>query len=104
MAYTFVENLVKEFEIPEKGILSRVLQKDEHVNITLFGFSAGHEIASHSASTPATIFIVEGEAEVQLGDDTVRATSGALIYMPPQLPHAISAKTPLRMLLTQIKR
>lgn len=103
MNYMYIENLVKEFEIPEKGILSRVLQKDEHVNITLFGFSAGHEIASHSASTPATIHVLEGEAEIQLGEDTVRATAGALIYMPPQLPHAISAKTPLRMLLTQMK-
>lgn len=103
MEYTFVENLIKEFEIPEKGILSRVLQKDEHVNITLFGFSAGHEIASHSASTPATIFVVEGEAEVQLGEDVVHAKAGALIYMPPQLPHGILAKTPLRMLLVQAK-
>lgn len=103
MNYMYIENLVKEFEIPEKGILSRVLQKDEHVNITLFGFSAGHEIASHSASTPATIYVLEGEAEIQLGEDTVQATAGALIYMPPQLPHAISAKTPLRMLLTQMK-
>jgi quercetin dioxygenase-like cupin family protein len=103
MSYTYVENLVKEFEIPEKGILSRVLHKDEHVNITLFGFSAGHELAAHSASTPATIHILEGEADVQLGEDTVRATAGSLIYMPPQLPHAISAKTPLRMLLTQVK-
>ncbi len=103
MEYAFIENLVKEFDIPEKGILSRVLQKDDHVNITLFGFSAGHEIASHSATTPATIYIVEGEAEIQLGEDVVHARPGALIYMPPQLPHAISAKTPLRMLLTQMK-
>jgi quercetin dioxygenase-like cupin family protein len=103
MNYMFVESLMKELDIPEKGILSVVLQKDEHVNITLFGFSAGHEIASHSATTPATICIIEGEADVQLGDDTVHASAGSLIYMPPQLPHAISARTPLRMLLTQMK-
>lgn len=103
MSYLFLENLVKEFEIPAKGILSRVLHKDEHVNITLFGFSADHEIASHSSSTPATIYVLEGEAEIQLGADTVHATAGSLIYMPPQLPHGISAKTPLRILLTQMK-
>lgn len=103
MNYLFLENLKSEFEIPEKGILSRVLQKDEHVNITLFGFSAGHEIATHSASTPATIYVLEGEADIQLGEDTVKAREGSLVYMPPQLPHAILARTPLRMLLVQSK-
>jgi hypothetical protein len=41
MDYTFLANLQQEFAIPEKGILSNVLQKDEYVNITAFGFVAG---------------------------------------------------------------
>lgn len=39
--YTFTPNLMNELEIPEKGIASRILHKDERLNITLFGFSAG---------------------------------------------------------------
>lgn len=104
MSYMVIEDLVKEFAIPEKGILSRVIQKDEHVNITLFGFSAGHEISTHTAATPATLSILEGEGEVDLGPDTVQVSAGAFIYMPPELPHAIRAKTPLRMLLIQVKK
>jgi quercetin dioxygenase-like cupin family protein len=103
MDYAFFANLQKEFELPEKGILSRVLHKDEHVNITLFGFSADHELSGHSAPTPAVLYFLEGEAEVQLGEDKVSAQPGSLVYMPPMLPHAISAKTPLRMLLVQMK-
>src|ERR1035438_1096021 len=34
MDYTFLANLQTEFALPEKGILSRVLHKDEHANIT----------------------------------------------------------------------
>ena len=41
--YTFLANLQQEFALPEKGILSRVLHKDEHANVTLFGFAAGEE-------------------------------------------------------------
>jgi hypothetical protein len=39
MDYTFFANLHQEFTLPEKGILSRVLHKDEKVNVTLFGFA-----------------------------------------------------------------
>lgn len=103
MDYTFIANLQQEFEIPEKGILSRVLHKDNHVNVTLFGFSQGEELSGHSAPTPAILYFLEGEAEVQLGDNKVNAQAGSFVYMPPMLPHAISAKTGLRMLLVQMK-
>lgn len=103
MDYTFIANLQQEFALPDKGILSRVLHKDDHVNITLFGFSAGEELSGHSAPTPATLHFLEGEALVQLGDDEVIAKPGSFVYMPPMLPHAISARTALRMLLIQLK-
>ena len=103
MDYTFLANLQTEFVLPEKGIISRVLHKDDHVNVTLFGFSAGEALTEHSAPTPAVLYFIEGEAEVLLGEDKVNAQPGSFVYMPPMLPHAISAKTPLRMLLVQMK-
>jgi quercetin dioxygenase-like cupin family protein len=103
MDYTFLADLQQEFVLPEKGILSRVLQKDDYVNVTLFGFSAGQELSAHSAPTPAVIYFLEGEAEVQLGEDKVQVKSGSFVYMPPMLTHGISAKSPLRMLLVQMK-
>ena len=103
MDYIFLVNLQQEFALPEKGILSRVLQKDDFVNVTLFGFSAGEELGGHSAPTPAVIYFLEGEAEVKLGEDTVQAKAGSFVFMPPMLHHGISAKSPLRMLLVQMK-
>ena len=103
MDYTFFANLQEEFTLPEKGILSRVLHKDEKVNVTLFGFAAGEELLAHSAPTPAVLYFLEGEAELELGTDKVNAKAGSFVYMPPMLSHAISAKTGLRMLLIQMK-
>ena len=103
MDYKFLADLQTEFTLPEQGILSRVLHKDEHANVTLFGFSAGETLSSHSAPTPAVLYFLEGEAEVLLGEDKVNAKPGSFVYMPPMLPHGISAKTPLRMLLVQMK-
>jgi len=103
MDYRFLANLQEELALPEKGILSHVLQKDDHVNVTLFGFSAGEELSSHSAPTPAILYFLEGEANVQLGQETVAARAGSFVYMPPMLPHGVLAKTPVRMLLVQVK-
>lgn len=103
MDYTFLANLQHEIALPEKGILSQVLKKDNHVNATLFGFSEGEELSSHSAPTPAILYFLEGEAEVQLGEDKVNAQPGSFVYMPPMLPHGILARTPVKMLLVQMK-
>ena len=103
MDYTFLANLEQEFAPPENGVLSRVLHKDDRLNVTLFGFLAGQELSTHSAPTPAILYFLEGEAEVQLGEDKVNAQPGSFVYMPPMLPHGISAKSPLKMLLVQIR-
>ena len=103
MDYTFLADLHKEFAPPENGILSRILHKDEKANVTLFGFSSGQELSAHAAPTPAILYFLDGEADVQLGKDKVNAKSGSFVYMPPMLTHAISAKSPVTMLLIQIK-
>jgi quercetin dioxygenase-like cupin family protein len=103
-SYTFLENIEADVPIPETGILSRTLFNDESIKVTAFGFSAGHEMSSHSAPTAAILYFVKGEAEVTLGEDKKRARAGSMFHMAPQLPHAIVARTPLVMLLWMIKQ
>jgi quercetin dioxygenase-like cupin family protein len=101
--HKFIADLLADVSPPKDGILSRVLQKDEHVNITLFGFSPGQELSTHSAPTPGVLYFLSGEADLKLGEDTHQAKAGSFAYMPPMLPHAISAKTATMMLLVQVK-
>lgn len=103
MNYTFLANPQQEIVLPDKGILSQVLKKDNKVNITLFGFAKGEELSAHSAPTPAILYFLEGEAEVQLGEDKIDAQPGSFVYMPPMLSHGILARTPVKMLLVQMK-
>ncbi len=103
MDYKFIADLFAEASLPDKGILSNVLHKDENLNVTLFGFAAGQELSAHSAPTPAILYFLEGEAAVQLGEDVVQATAGSFVFMPPMLPHGIRAITPIKMLLVQLK-
>jgi quercetin dioxygenase-like cupin family protein len=103
MDYKFIPDLAVEFAMPKDGIMSRVLHKDEKLNVTLFGFSTGQELSTHSAPTPALLYFLQGEADVRLGSDIVDGKPGSFVYMAPMLPHGISAKTPVMMLLVKIK-
>ena len=101
--YTYIADLAKQVDIPADGILSRTLYTDEQVKVVLFGFGAGQELSEHTASMPAILHIVQGEAHLTLGDDSLEAEAGAWVHMPPQLQHSVFAKTPVVMLLLLLK-
>ena len=102
-AYFVTPDLIKEIDVPLRGILSRTLYDDSDVKVVLFGFSAGHELSAHTAPMPAALYFLEGEADLTLGADTQSVKAGAFAHMPPYLNHAIVAKTPLVMLLIMMK-
>jgi quercetin dioxygenase-like cupin family protein len=101
--YTYIADLVKQVDIPTDGILSRTLYADEQVKAVLFGFDAGQELSEHTASMPAILHIVQGEARLTLGGDSLEAQAGAWVRMPPELQHSVHARTPVVMLLLLIK-
>jgi quercetin dioxygenase-like cupin family protein len=101
--YKHIFDLAKEAEPPTDGILSRTIFEDERVKAVIFGFGQGQELSEHTASKPAMLFFVEGEAAVGLGDDMKEAQPGTWVHMPAGLKHSIKAKTPLVMLLVLLK-
>ncbi|HLF29063.1 MAG TPA: cupin domain-containing protein [Anaerolineae bacterium] len=90
-------------DVPADAILSRILHKHDQVNVTLFAFAAGQELSEHTATQPAILYFVEGEADLKLGADRLQARTGTYAYMPAHLPHSIHAKTRVVMLLLLLK-
>ena len=101
--YTHILDLVKEAEPPADGILSRTIYQDDQVKAVVFGFGHGQELSEHTASKPAMLFFVKGEASVGLGDDVKNAQPGTWVHMPAGLKHSIKAKTPVVMLLVLLR-
>lgn len=102
-SYFFSAEIIKEIDIPQRGILSRTLYEDADAKVVLFGFSAGNELSAHTAPMPAALYFLEGEADLTLGTESQAVKAGAFAHMPPYLNHAIVAKTPLIMLLLMMK-
>lgn len=102
-AYTHFLDLAKEVQPPDKGILSRTLFSDDRLKAVLFGFAQGEELSEHTASMPAVLHFLQGEAGLTLDDDRVEAKPATWVHMPKGMRHSIQAKSPLVMLLLLVK-
>jgi quercetin dioxygenase-like cupin family protein len=103
LAYTHIADLASQAEPLAQGILSRIVHNDEQLKAVVFGFDQHQELTEHTASNPAILQIIRGEATLTLGDDTVEAQAGAWIHMPAGLRHAVKSRTPVVMLLLLLK-
>lgn len=101
--YTQFTDLAQEVEPPEDGILTRTLFENDGVKVVVFGFAQGEELSEHTASMPAILHFIKGEADLTLGDEASSAGPGTWIHMAAKLPHSVRAKTPVVMLLLLLK-
>jgi len=90
-------------EIDPDSIVSRTFFSDDHLKGILFGFAAGQELSEHTASRPAVLQFLTGEARLVLGDDTLEARPGTWVHMPAHLPHSVLAQTEVTMLLLLLR-
>ena len=103
IAYTHFLDLAKETQPPDKGILSRTLFNDDRLKVVLFGFGQGEELSEHTASMPAVLHFLQGDASLTLDEDSLEAKPGTWVHMPKGMRHSIQAKTPVVMLLLLMK-
>jgi quercetin dioxygenase-like cupin family protein len=85
------------------GIVSRQLVKKNGGNVTAFAFDAGQELSEHTSPFDALIEVVEGEAEISLAGQPHRVRQGEMIALPANVPHAVTAVSRFKMLLTMIR-
>jgi quercetin dioxygenase-like cupin family protein len=94
-----IKNIFELAEMPKEGVLSILLQDNEHFNVTLFLMPAGQYLSPHTSSMPASIYIISGKADFLLGDTENEVKPGDQFYMPPNYTHAVRAKEDLMFLL-----
>ncbi len=102
--YLYLADLAKETpEVPGQSILSRTFFEDDQMKAILFAFAPGQELSEHTASHPAILHFVQGEADLTLGGDEHKAGPGTWVHMDPKLTHSVKARTPVQMLLLLFK-
>lgn len=94
--------LEEEAQFAPNGIVSRTLFRTGAARQVLFGFAAGEELTDHTSPHHALVQIVSGCCQFALAGEWREMKAGALLYMPPGLPHAVKATEKFSMLLTLI--
>jgi quercetin dioxygenase-like cupin family protein len=93
-------SLGAETQFAPNGIVSRTLLRTESSRTVLFGFAEGQELTEHTSTQHALIQILSGECEFSLAGTPHQLKTGDVLYMPPNLAHAVRATRQFSMLLT----
>lgn len=96
-------SLAAETRFAPNGIVSRTLLRTPGSRTVLFGFAEGQELTEHTSTQHALIQILTGECEFSLAGKPHQLKAGDVLYMQPNLPHAVKATKQFSMLLTLSK-
>jgi quercetin dioxygenase-like cupin family protein len=87
----------------EDSIVSKTLIDTKAGTITLFAFDLGQGLSEHTAPYDAIVQIIDGDAQITIGGNAIRASAGNMVVMPANIPHALKAVKRFKMLLTMIR-
>ena len=98
---TYQINNITKYE--EKSVVSRELIKKESGTVTMFAFDENEGLSEHSAPFDALVQVIDGRVEIKIDNEYYNLSTGEIIIMPANIPHALKALTKFKMILTLIK-
>ena len=96
-------HLTDFIQYADKSVVSKTLLDKKTGTVTLFAFAAGEGLSEHTTPFDALVQVLDGQAKLVIGGEEVVASTGDLVIMPADVPHALRAEEPFKMLLTMIR-
>jgi quercetin dioxygenase-like cupin family protein len=95
-----LENLIA---YQKDSVVSKTIIGKKTGTVTLFAFDKGQGLSEHTAPFEATVYLVDGEAEITVDGKMQIVKKGEMIILPANIPHALQSLSPFKMLLIMIK-
>jgi len=92
--------LAEEVTIQEGAIVSKVIHRDDVLNVTVFGFDTGQALTEHRSPRHAIIEVVSGRIEIIVDNHNFDALAGFWLHLDPETSHSLVAAEPSIVLLT----
>ena len=96
-------NLNNLIDYQEGSVVSRTLIDKQAGTVTVFAFDQGEGLSEHTTAYDALVYIIDGKAKITISGKPLSLKQGEIAIMPANLPHALSATTRFKMLLTMIR-
>jgi quercetin dioxygenase-like cupin family protein len=90
-------------DVQPGAVVSRELISKPQGTVTIFAFDQGQGLSEHTAPFDALVHALEGRVTITLGGVAHEVAEGELIIMPANVPHALTALTPFKMMLVMIR-
>ena len=103
MPHTSIADVAAAVSIQEGAVVSKVIHRDEDLDVTVFGFDAGEGLTEHRASRPAIVQVLSGRLRFDADGEELDAGPGFWLHMAPATPHSLEAAEPTLMLLTLLR-
>jgi quercetin dioxygenase-like cupin family protein len=87
----------------EGSVVSKIIVKKPMGIITLFAFDKGEGLSEHSSPHEALVQVLDGTAEITIGDTPHKVGKGQCILLPADIPHSLKASERFKMMLVMIK-
>jgi len=98
-----VFSAVDSIDYSANAVVSKTILKKPAGNISLFSFDKGEGLAEHSSPHEAFVYILDGAAEITVGGKSQNVRQNESIILPANVPHALKANEPFKMILVMIK-
>jgi quercetin dioxygenase-like cupin family protein len=85
------------------AIVSKTILDKSAGTITLFAFDKGQGLSEHTAPYDAVVIVLDGSAKLTIGGREQLVSTGQIIIMPADVPHAVYAPQRFKMLLIMIR-
>ncbi len=103
MPFSQAVTMVGLIDYQEEQVVSRTIAQRDDLSITLFAFDRGEAISAHSSPGDAMVQILDGTAEITIGEEKLTARAGDVVVMPANVPHALEAVERFKMFLVVVK-
>jgi len=103
MTHTAIPELGQVVTIQPGAVVSKVVHRDEDLDVTVFGFDAGEGLTEHTASRSAIVEVLRGRLRFTADGEELDAGPGFWLHMTAGTPHALEAVEPTLMLLTLVR-
>ena len=103
MTHKAIQDIAAEVEIQSGAVVSKVIHRDDQLNVTVFGFDAGQELTEHRAARAAVVQVVSGRLRFTADGEELDAGPGFWLHMASETPHSLVAVEPTIMVLTLLR-
>ena len=85
------------------GVDVRKLMDEKSAQIFHITLKPGESLERHTTPVDAFLYVLKGRGSVEVGDERAEVKKGTAVYLPKEVPHAVSNEGSLSMIFLVIK-